>query len=275
MIAQRRSALFKYVDGLRASGRIAFTAAEAEQALGVRHRAFLDSAQRLQRQRILARPRQGFYVIVPPRYTHWGAPPPACYIDALMRDAGQPYYVGFLKAGEHYGATHQAVMEFQVVTQKRHPEIYAGRSRIAFYYCKDLEPLRPGIVARRTETGTMQVSSPELTALDILRYPQASGGLDNVATVLRDMGERLDRARLALLSRAMPKPVVQRAGHLLERTGFAALTGPMLRELKRRGQALWVELDRRETRDPDFTPDVLERDPRWHVVVRRAPELDW
>ena len=275
MINQRRSALLKYVDGLQASGRTVFTAGEAEQALGVQHRAFLDSAERLQRRRVLMSPRQGFYVIVPPNYAHWGAPPPTWYINAFMKNEGQPYYVGLLKAGEHYGATHQAVMAFQVVTSKRFSEIRAGRSRIAFYYCKDLEPLEEGIEECRADAGTMKISSPELTALDILRYPQASGGIDNVATVLRDMGERINRDKLAFLSRAMKKPVVQRLGHLLERFGLAALTGPMFRELMKRGQLLWVELDRRQVRDPDFTPAPLERDPRWHVVVRRVPELDW
>ena len=34
------------------------------------------------------------------------------------------------KAAELHGATHQAVMEFQVVTNKRIPKIRAGRSII-------------------------------------------------------------------------------------------------------------------------------------------------
>ena len=39
-----------------------------------------------------------------------------------MRHEGEAYYVGLLKAAELHGATHQAVMEFQVVTGKRLPE---------------------------------------------------------------------------------------------------------------------------------------------------------
>ena len=34
----------------------------------------------------------------------------------LIRFEHCPYYVGLLKAAEMHGATHQAVMEFQVVT---------------------------------------------------------------------------------------------------------------------------------------------------------------
>ncbi len=44
----------------------------------------------------------------------------------------------------------------------------------------------------------MKISSAELTILDLLRYPQASGGLDNVVTVLEDLG-RVDAENLATL----------------------------------------------------------------------------
>ena len=96
MLHDRRSALSGYVSGLLSTGRTVFTADEAEQALGVGHGAFLDAAERLQRRRALLNLRQGFYVVVPPQYASWGAPPPAWYIDALMRREGQAYYVGLL-----------------------------------------------------------------------------------------------------------------------------------------------------------------------------------
>ena len=183
MFHDRRSALSGYVSGLLSTGRTVFTADEAEQALGVGHGAFLDAAERLQRRRALLNPRQGFYVVVPPQFASWGAPPPAWYIDALMRREGQAYYVGLLKAAELHGATHQAVMEFQVVTAKRLPRIRAGRSMIVFYFRKNMEAVMAGIENRKTDTGTMKISSAALTVLDLLRYPQASGGMDNIATV--------------------------------------------------------------------------------------------
>jgi hypothetical protein len=75
----------------------------------------LDTAERQQKHGHLISPRRGFYVIVPPQFMSWGAPPPSWYIDALMYHEGRPYYVGLLKAAELHGATHQAMMEFQVV----------------------------------------------------------------------------------------------------------------------------------------------------------------
>lgn len=274
MVHDQRSALSSYVSSLLAMGRTVFTAEEAEEALGVGRGAFLDSAERLQRRQALLNPRQGFYVVVPPQFASWGAPPPAWYIDELMRYEGQAYYVGLLKAAELHGATHQAVMEFQVVSAKRLPKIRAGRNLIVFYFRKNMEAVAAGIEDRKTDTGAMKISSAALTALDLLRYPQASAGIDNVATVLSDLGKKIDADQLAALSVTVERPVVQRLGHLLDRLGHEALTGPMLSALQERGTASWTELDRQEARDPDFAPEPQERDARWRVIVRRAPEVD-
>ena len=274
MFHDRRSALSGYVSGLLSAGRTVFTAEEAEQALGVRHGAFLDAAERLQRRQALLNPRQGFYIVVPPQYASWGAPPPAWYIDALMRREGQAYYVGLLKAAELHGATHQAVMEFQVVAAKRLPRIRAGRSLIAFYFRKEIAAMAAGIEDCKTDTGTMKVSSAALTALDLLRYPQASGGIDHVATVLSDLVQTIDPGQLAALSALVERPVVQRLGHLLEHLGHDALTEPMLEALRARGSPPWTELDRQEARDPDFAPEPRQRDLRWRVIVRRVPQVD-
>ena len=274
MVHDRRSALSSYVSGLLSAGRTVFTAEEAERALGVGRGAFLDAAERLQRRRALLNPRQGFYVVVPPQYASWGGPPPTWYIDALMRHEGQAYYVGLLKAAELHGATHQAVMEFQVMSAKRLPKIRAGRNLIAFYFRKNLEAVTAGTENRKTDTGTMMISSAALTALDLLRYPQASGGIDNVATVLSDLGQRIDPEQLTSLSALVERPVVQRLGHLLDHLGHDALTGSMLETLQVRGSLPWTELDRQEIRDPDFELEPQQRDPRWRVVVRRVPEPD-
>jgi len=103
---------------------------------------------------------------------------------------------------------HQAVMEFQVVTNKRLPKIRAGRSAIAFYYRKDMVAISNGLEGRKTDTGSIKVSSIELTMLDLVRYPRAAGGLDNIATIVSDLGERIDPGKLANLSAAFERSVI-------------------------------------------------------------------
>ncbi len=191
-----------------------------------------------------------------------------------MRHEGHAYYVGLLKAAELHGATHQAVMEFQVISAKRLPKIRAERNLIVFYFRKNVEAVTAGTEGRKTDTGTMKISSAALTAFDLLRYPQASGGIDNVATVLSDLGQKIGPEELAALSVLVERPVVQRLGHLLEHLGHDALTEAMLEALHARGSLPWTELDRLEVRDPDFEPEPQQRDPRWRVMVRRVPEPD-
>jgi predicted transcriptional regulator of viral defense system len=271
------STLSSYVTGLMSKGQVVFNAEQAEKALGVNRGAFLDAAERLQRKGLLFSPRRGFYVVVPPQYLNWGAPPPGWYIDDLMKHQGHPYYVGLLKAAELRGAAHQAVMEFQVITDKRRPKILAGRSLIAFYYRKDIGEVRLGIEEHKTDTGKMKVSSVELTALDLMRYPHAAGGLDHVATVMGELAEKIDPKKLASLAPLFERSVVQRLGYLLDRTEGAE-EGDLTRELLERlssGPSLqWVELDPTEVGEADFAPEPIERDERWHVVIRRPPEAD-
>ncbi len=274
MILDQRSALSSYMTRLLSEGRVVFTSAQAQAALGVGKGALLDAAEKQQRRNNLISPRRGFYVIVPPQFLAWGAPPPSWYIDSLMCHVGWPYYVGLLKAAELHGATHQAVMEFQVITNKRLPRIRVGRSAVVFYYRKDMDAITRGLEDHKTDTGRMKVSCLELTILDLQRYPHAGGGLDHIATVLCDLGDRVDPTKLATLSGAFERSVVQRLGHVLGRLGYQDRTN-LLYEGVLQGPALpWVELEPAQAADPDFTSAPTERDNRWRVIVRRPPEPD-
>lgn len=275
MMLYRRPTLSSYLTRLLSEGRVVFSREEAQEALGISKGAFLDAAEKQQRRKTLISPRSGFYVIVPPQYLAWGAPPPSWYIDSLMRHEKRPYYVGLLKAAELHGATHQAVMEFQVLTDKRLPKIRAGRTAIAFIYRKDMDAVATGIGQHKTDTGTMRVSSPELTLLDLLRYPHAAGGLDHIATVVTDLGGRIDPDKLAALSAAFERSVAQRLGHLLGALGHAESAKLLHEALLRQHPMLpWVELEPSQAADPEFTPEPAARDERWRVIVRRAPEPD-
>lgn len=274
MMPDSRNALAKYTTRLLSEGRAVFSREEAQRALGVSRRAFLDAAERQQRRGHLIRPRRGFYVVVPPQYLKWRAPPPSWYIDSLMRHEGRAYYVGLLKAAELHGASHQAVMAFQVVTDKRIPDIRAGRSTITFHYRKDMDAVAAGLAAQKTDTGSMKVSSVELTMFDLLRYPHAAAGLDNIATVLRNLGEQSDSIELGKLASAFARSVGQRLGHLLDALGYENKTEELHRAIMRGPILPWVEIEPAQAADADLAPEPIQRDARWHVVVRRALEPD-
>ena len=68
-----------------------------------------------------------------------------------------------------------------------------------------------------TPRGTVLVSTPEATALDLVGYRHRAGGLDRVATVLSELAERIDPEKLA--AAAAPVAWAQRLGYLLEYVG--------------------------------------------------------
>lgn len=272
MILDRPSSLARYAEDLASTGQTCFTREAAMEALGISHGAFLDAAARLAKRGHIFAPRRGFYVITPTRFLKWGAPPPGWYIDAMMEEAGRPYYVGLLKAAELHGAAHQAVMEFQVVTDRQWKPIRAGRSKIVFYFRRDLAAIESGIARRKTDTGSMQVSSPALTALDLLRYPKASGGLDHAASVLNELAPEIDPAQLGALAPAFERSVVQRLGYVLDQIGSAE-KAQALDDYLANGNAPWVELEPGESNSA-IGEDEIQRDRRWHVIVRRSLVVD-
>jgi predicted transcriptional regulator of viral defense system len=120
----------------------------------------------------------------------------------------------------------------------------------------------------------MKISSPELTILDLLRYPQAGGGLDNIATVLEDLGPKADPDKLSALCSAFERSVVQRTGYLLSKAGLTNHAEKVRAVLEQGRSVQWVELDPSLASDPELAPAIVERDKRWRVTVRHIPECD-
>lgn len=276
MMLRSRSSLPDYLTRLQAGGRVSFTRGEALEGTRLSASAFLKSAARLQRKHMLLNPRHGFYVAVPPQFLSWEAPPPSWYIDDLMRHEGRPYYVGLLKAAELHGATHHAVMEFQIVTDRQLPKIRAGRSYIAFYFRKEIETVLPAVERRKTDTGSMAVSSVELTCLDLIRYVHAAGGIDAVATVLTDLGGKVDGEKLAAIAPPFERATVQRLGYLLDHLGHAAAAEALHRQLFDQSAVPWVKLDpaRRKDKIVPTEGEPAEKNMRWRIKAQRLPEID-
>jgi len=207
-----------FVDSLQESGRYTFTREEAADSCVLSGIAFRHAALRLQKQNRLVAPRRGFFVIVPLEYRSAGAPPPAWYIDALMRFHGRPYYVGLLSAAALHGAAHQQAQEFQVITDRALRPTIAGRTQLRFFYKR--HQAQTSTVSLKVETGAMLVSSPEATAFDLVRYPLAAGGFGNIVSVLAELAEKIDPERLLKAAETEAElAAVQRCGLLLELAG--------------------------------------------------------
>jgi predicted transcriptional regulator of viral defense system len=193
--------------------------------MGVSPAAVRVAISRLTRQKLISSPARGFYVIVPPEYREIGSLPADQFIPELMAHLGLPYYVGLLSAAQYHGAAHQRPQQFQVFLSTPRRPIALGRVRIAFIVRKNLNDVPTQII--NTSRGTMRLSTPESTALDLVGYHHRAGGLNNVANVLTELAERLRPELLVEAAKSAPMPWVQRLGYLLDTLTNPALVVPL------------------------------------------------
>jgi predicted transcriptional regulator of viral defense system len=71
----------------------------------------------------------------------------------------------------------------------------------------------------KTPRGYLKISTPAATAFDLVGYPNHAAGLDNVATILSELAEKLDGNELRRIAELSPIAWTQRLGYLLELVG--------------------------------------------------------
>ncbi len=192
----------KILIDLPARGEYCFTMAVAKQLLGSSDVAVHSAIQRLRKKGDIAMPYRGFYVIVPPEYRVLGCLPAEQFIPSLMEHRGEAYYAGLLSAAQYHGAAHHRPQVFQVVTARNKAPLECGKVRVDFIARKNVKEMPTSTI--NTPRGMLRLASPETTAFDLVGYPRHAGGLDNVATILAELAEKLDPAELAKIAELSP-----------------------------------------------------------------------
>lgn len=254
-----------YVEDLASQGRYCFTTEGAVAALGGSEVAVRAQLRRLKQRGRIASPMRSFHVIVPPEYRRIGCLPAEEFVDQLMAELGEPYYVGLLSAAARHGAAHQRPQALQVIVPTNRPSVECGQARIAFVARRELEKMPTSTF--NTARGTVRYATPEVTALELVGYPRQAGGLSNVATVLEELSESLDGEKLVVAAKLCPIGWSQRLGYLFElmqRESLAAALSPFVEEqaksyapLRRSGSVARAE-----------------RVPRWKLLVNADVEPD-
>ena len=211
---------------------------------------------------------KGAWLVVPPEYLGWGAPPPTHYVDAWMRHLGHPYYVGLLSAAAHHGVDHHAGQVFHVVTSARLRDRTIGRSRIEFVHTSDVVS-RPTVVAT-VPTGRLLIASIEVTLLDLVAHPKRSGGLGNVATIVANavQDDRIDAQRVVEAATTYRPAAVQRLGYVIEQAAIQVRSDVDIEAMAR-----FVE-SRRTVRLDLRKNAVGLTDSRWRVQVNAPLEIE-
>jgi predicted transcriptional regulator of viral defense system len=176
-----------------------------------------------------------FYAVILPEYGLQGIIPPMAYIDKLMKYLGKEYYVGLLSAAALQGASHQAAMEFFVITNSEYlRDKQKNNIKINFVTKKHIPQQ---LVSQITvNSGYVNVSCPEMTAFDLLIYEKNISGINRVATVLSELAESLDFDKITeefLLS--ISKSIIQRMGYLLDLLEFNNLSDRLFEKAQNAG----------------------------------------
>lgn len=225
--------LKNFIDSLRSNGRYTFTLEEVRANFQQSEEAIKKALQRLKRKKEIAQIRSGFYVIVTPEYRSKGTLPPSLFVADLMKYLEKDYYVGLLNAAAYYGAAHQQPQSYSIITKSPAlRSINTVNQKINFYIKKDWST--EDVIQKKVDTGYINISSAELTALDLVNYFGNAGGLNRVATVLEELSESIKEDKLLeTVKRYTPLTTVQRLGFLLENVlGFAHLGEPIKDYLK-------------------------------------------
>ena len=235
-------------------------------ALGVSGAASKLALGRLIKQGKVASPARGFYVIVPPEYRSLGCLPADQFIPALMEYRKLRYYAALLSAAQYHGAAHHRPQEFQVAVASSRRPISCGSVRASFIARRRIAAVP--LQRFNTPRGTVLVSTPEATAVDLVGYERRAGGLDNVATVLSELAERIDPQRLVAAAQTAPVPWAQRLGYLLELLGAEERVTPLKAHVQRNARQIAALL-------PAAGHEHAPRSDDWRLRIKVDVEPDW
>lgn len=213
---------------------------------------------------------KGFYVVIPVEYELKGSVPPIVYIDYLMKYLNRKYYIGLLNAAAFHGASHQQSQELTIVTDNdSYRNKHKNGVKINFIGKKSIPSTY--IQQKTTKTGYVNVSSPELTAMDLVFCQHEIGGLSRAATVLEELAEELDFNKVnSDFFSFFPSTTVQRLGYILDEIlGYKDVAETLYKKVSQTGLSF-----RKSLLKPENDVGQAEYNKQWRLVINEEIEID-
>jgi AbiEi antitoxin C-terminal domain len=218
--SQSKSRIDRAADGFitqrLALGRVAFPLADLVKATGLSVTAARNQLLRLKNRVTRVSPRHRFFLIVSPEHSAVGAPPVAWWLHDYFQWLGEPYYLALQSAASSLGSNPQALQVTQVMTRISRRAVGVGRIRIQFFVKRTVEqtPTQPLANA----FAPLQVSTPEATAFDLIRYAARIGGIGRAAETIAPLLPLMRPAELRRVLKIEDEPpAAQRLGFVLEK----------------------------------------------------------
>lgn len=201
---------------LQSNGRYSFTIEELRQKMDLSEDALQQGLYRYKAKKQVVQIRKGFYSIVPPEYSKQGMLPPYLFIDDLMKSLNKPYYVALISAAAIHGAAHQQPMYYFVIAQTPAPRNINSKKLKILFFSKSTWN-QEDIIKKSTNAGYINVSSPELTAMDLLTYTDKIG-LNKTVTILKELSQSIKGTSLTKAAKNYASiAVIQRLGYLFDK----------------------------------------------------------
>lgn len=206
------NALDKWAIELQSDGRHSVSLEEVRKKFPKKSEAALKlNINRLIKKGSIIPVSRGYYLLIPPQYSSRGILPAVLFIDGLMKHLGREYYTGLLSA-----AAHQQPQEYFVITPPPALKLTVKKGiKINFINKKKID--KRFIEKRKTATGYYNVSTPEMTAADLVYYAKRVGWMSRVATVLTELADEMKPDKLNVdFAKAIPIATLQKLGYLLD-----------------------------------------------------------
>jgi len=213
-----------------------------------------------------------FFAVILPEYGLKCIAPPIEYIDQLMKYLNKDYYIALLSAAKFHGATHQASMEFFIITNSRIlRDKQEGDVKINFVTKKQIPAQY--ITQIMTNSGYVNVSRPELTAFDLIIYEKNVGGINRVATVLSELSEVMNFENINEdFLKSLNVAIIQRLGYLLDFLNYENLSNELFKKsknanIKFRKYPLSVLSEKKHLSD-------FQINDKWKVIINEEIDID-
>ena len=205
-----------YITKLLAKEIYAFSWEELRQNIPRSEVSLRRELSRLVEKKEIINLRKGFYLVLPPRYRSMGELPLELYVDKLFQYLEKLYYAGLYSAARLHGASHQQIHQNYVVIPLPALLNIEKNNIVVNFYTSAKWPSK-NILQKKSDAGYFNVSSPALTAADLLHYQTKLGGLNRVSTILEELAEEIkEQDIIDLLSWYPHKSTLQRLGYILE-----------------------------------------------------------
>ncbi|MBI2646146.1 MAG: hypothetical protein HYW85_03820 [Deltaproteobacteria bacterium] len=179
---------YLFILELQHKGKRIFSVSEAQSQLKISRASVMAILTRLRRDNLIITLTNGLYAILEPTEQNHGLRPLA----------------------------HHKPQHLQVILPKRYFLKRLGKLKMQFLLKRHFSDI--GTLTVKAAFGYYKISSPELTALDVISYENDCGGFSNVCLVIRDLiGEMNEKSLRACTKNYAIMSSIQRLGYMMEK----------------------------------------------------------